>query len=222
MSSGRLPVIVLDGPAGAGKSSVAREVARRLALPFLDTGAIYRAITLFMMRGRIPPEDTPELRSRMSRFTLSFAGGRVTACGEDVTEAIRTPEVDAAVSAYSALPVVRRALLDIQRSHADGGVVAEGRDMGTVVFPDADLKLFVTASPEERARRRCREREAKGETADLASTLEAIIKRDEYDSKREEAPLRPADDAVTIDTTDMTFDDVVERVLHLASRLSRS
>lgn len=213
------PVIVLDGPAGAGKSSVAREAAKKLGLPLLDTGAIYRAITLVMMRDRIPPEDTPELRSRLSSFSLSFEGSRVIACGEDVTKDIRTPEIDANVSAYSAIPEVRRSLLGIQREHAKSGLVAEGRDMGTVVFPDADLKIFLTASPEERARRRCSEREADGEPADLQATLDAIIRRDEYDSTRAESPLRPAEDAVIVDTTGMSFDEVVAEILARASRI---
>lgn len=216
-SASKPQVIVIDGPAGAGKSSVAREVARRLGLPFLDTGAIYRAITLIMTRDRVPPQDCGELRSRLPSFSVEFVGdGRVIANGEDVTSAIRTPEVDAAVSAYSALPVVREQLLGIQRAQAARGLVAEGRDMGTVVFPNADLKIFMTASPEERALRRCREREAKGEAADYEATLAAIVKRDELDSNRETAPLRPADGAVMLDTTGLAFDAVVERVLALA------
>lgn len=210
------PVIVIDGPAGAGKSTVARAASRALGLPFLDTGAIYRAITLVMTRDRLPAEDLPELRSRLRSFRISFRGEGVFLGDEDVTAAIRTPEIDAAVSPFSALPVVRSALLGIQRDQAASGLVAEGRDMGTVVFPDADLKIFMTASAEERARRRCAEREAKGVEADYEATLAAIVRRDEIDSTRETAPLKPADDAVIIDTTGIPFDDVVERVLELA------
>lgn len=210
-------VVVIDGPAGAGKSSVARELARRLGLSFLDTGAIYRTITLMMRRSGIPAADTPELRSRLSFFSLSFDGGRVITGGEDVTEAIRAPEIDASVSAYSALPVVREMMLGIQRDQASGGLVAEGRDMGTVVFPDADVKIFMTAAPEERARRRVLERAARGESCEYDATLEAIRRRDELDQSRETAPLRPAEDAHLMDTTGIPFDDVVERVLAIVS-----
>lgn len=213
-------VVVLDGPAGAGKSSVAREVARRLGLSFLDTGAIYRSITLMMRRDRIPAQDSPELRSRLSAFKMSFDGGRVLANGDDVTAAIRTPEIDAAVSDYSALPIVREQLLGIQRAQAAGGLVAEGRDMGTVVFPDADVKIFLTASPEERAARRYRERVAKDEPADYDEILASIMSRDKIDSTRETAPLRAADDAVTVDTTGMAFEDVVSAIMDIAARLS--
>lgn len=213
--SGREPIVVLDGPAGAGKSTVAREVAKRSGLPFLDTGAIYRTITLTMMRGRVPAEDTPELRSRLSSSRIEIIGGAITLDGEDVSAAIRTPEVDAAVSAYSAIPFVRSSLLELQRAQAKSGVVAEGRDMGTVVFPDADVKIFLTASSEERARRRVSERAAKGEQSDYAATLEAIVRRDALDSSRDTAPLVAAPDATVIDTTGLDFEAVVSRVLAL-------
>lgn len=213
--SGREPIVVLDGPAGAGKSTVAREVAKRSGLSFLDTGAIYRTITLTMMRGRVPAEDTPELRARLSSSRIEIIGDAITLDGEDVSAAIRTPEVDAAVSAYSAIPFVRSSLLDLQRAQAKHGVVAEGRDMGTVVFPDADVKIFLTASSEERARRRVAEREAKGEQADYAATLEAIVRRDALDSSRDTAPLVAAPDATVIDTTGLDFEAVVSRVLAL-------
>lgn len=213
--SGREPIVVLDGPAGAGKSTVAREVAKRSGLPFLDTGAIYRTITLTMMRGRVPAEDTPELRSRLSSSRIEIIGDAITLDGEDVSAAIRTPEVDAAVSAYSAIPFVRSSLLELQRAQAKSGVVAEGRDMGTVVFPDADVKIFLTASSEERARRRVSERAAKGEQSDYAATLEAIVRRDALDSSRDTAPLVAAPDATVIDTTGLDFEAVVSRVLAL-------
>lgn len=213
--SGREPIVVLDGPAGAGKSTVAREVAKRSGLPFLDTGAIYRTITLTMMRGRVPAEDTPELRARLSSSRIEITGGAIALDGEDVSAAIRTPEVDAAVSAYSAIPFVRSSLLELQRAQAKSGVVAEGRDMGTVVFPDADVKIFLTASSEERARRRVSERAAKGEQSDYAATLEAIVRRDALDSSRDTAPLVAAPDATVIDTTGLDFEAVVSRVLAL-------
>lgn len=218
MRNGR--VVVLDGPAGAGKSTVAREVARRLGLAFLDTGAIYRAITWAMRSDAIPPEDSPRLREKLSAFDVSFRGGRVFACGQDVTEAIRTPEIDGAVSAYSALPVVRESLLGIQRAQASDGLVAEGRDMGTVVFPDADVKIFLTASPAARARRRYDERVARGEAADYDEILAAVARRDELDSTRAVAPLRPAEDAIVLDTTDLALDEVVGAVLRCAAEVA--
>ncbi|MDR3354634.1 MAG: (d)CMP kinase [Synergistaceae bacterium] len=212
-------VITLDGPAGAGKSTAAREAARRLGLPFLDTGAIYRAITLVMLKENIPAEDSLRLRDALRGFSISFAGDRVFVGERDVTEEIRTLEIDAHVSSYAALPVVRSALLDIQRSQSVGGLVAEGRDMGTVVFPNAGLKIFLTASPESRARRRYDERVARGETADYDEILEAVNRRDRLDSERASAPLRQAQDAILLDTTDMTFDQVVERILEYAGRM---
>ncbi|MDR3279933.1 MAG: (d)CMP kinase [Synergistaceae bacterium] len=212
----RAPVIVIDGPAGAGKSTVAREVARRFGLPFLDTGAIYRAITLIMTRDGIPPTDSPELRGKLREFYISFSGVEVFAFGENVTAAIRTPEIDSLVSPYSALPVVRESLLEIQRAQMSRGLVAEGRDMGTVVFPDADVKIFLTASPETRARRRFDERIAKGETADYGEILRQVNERDAIDSTRDIAPLKAAEDAAMLDTTGMSLEDVVSSVIRLA------
>ncbi|MDR1651915.1 MAG: (d)CMP kinase [Synergistaceae bacterium] len=217
--SGRPPVIVLDGPAGAGKSSVAREIAKRLGLPFLDTGAIYRAITLIMMRSGVPPVDSPELRRELKEFRVFFSGASVCVKGEDVTDAIRTPEIDANVSPYSAIPAVRDSLLGIQREQRGNGLVAEGRDMGTVVFPDADLKIFLTASPETRARRRYDERISRGGNADYDEILRQVNMRDEIDSTRETAPLKPAGDALLMDTTVMSFEDVVSGVMKLAGNL---
>lgn len=214
-----LPVIVLDGPAGAGKSSVAKTVANRLALPFLDTGAIYRAITLMMLRESVPPQDSPRLRRCLDDFSISFENGGIRLCGEDITDAIRTPDIDRNVSSYSALPSIRAALLDIQRRQAASGLVAEGRDMGTVVFPDADLKIFLTASAEARARRRYEERIAKGETADYDEILQQVNDRDRIDSTRDAAPLKQAHDAVYLDTTDYTFEQVVNKILEYAAAL---
>jgi cytidylate kinase len=210
---------VLDGPAGAGKSSVGREAARRLGLPFLDTGAIYRAITLLMMRDNVPPEESRELEERLRSFSVSFRNGNVFVCGENVTDAIRTPEVDREVSLYSALPMVRDSILGIQRDGMDQGLVAEGRDMGTVVFPDADLKIYMTATPEARAKRRYDERVGKGALPRYDEILEQVNRRDGIDSNRDVAPLRQADDAIVLDTTDLSFEDVVKNILEHADRL---
>ncbi|MDR1471662.1 MAG: (d)CMP kinase [Synergistaceae bacterium] len=211
----RAPVIVIDGPAGAGKSTVAREVARRMDLPFLDTGAIYRAITLVLLRDQIPPADSPKLRERVLDFRVSFSDCRVFVGTEDVTEAIRTPEIDRAVSAYSALRTVRESLLDIQRNLAENGLVAEGRDMGTVVFPYADVKIFLTASPEARAGRRYHERVGRGEAVSYDDTLSAVKRRDRMDSERSEAPLRAAEDSMLFDTTCRDFEQVVSRIMDM-------
>ncbi|MDR0765099.1 MAG: (d)CMP kinase [Synergistaceae bacterium] len=218
-SSENPPVIVIDGPAGAGKSTVAREVARRMGLPFLDTGAIYRAITHVMLSKDIPPSDSPELRAALAEFTVSFRDGRVFAGGGDVTEVIRTPEIDRNVSPYSALPAVRESLLGIQRAHKRRGLVAEGRDMGTVVFPDADVKIFLTASPGERAARRHAERLAGGGESDYDNILRQVKARDEMDTNRAAAPLKPAEDAVTLDSTGLSFDAVVSLVMEQVARV---
>ena len=212
------PVIVIDGPAGAGKSTVAREVARQMGLPFLDTGAIYRTITHVMLSKGIPPSDSPELRAALGEFTISFQNGRVFACGEDVTEVIRTPAIDKNVSPYSAIPVVRESLLGIQREQGGQGLVAEGRDMGTVVFPDADVKIFLTASPGERAARRHAERLAKGEESDYDDILRQVKARDEMDTNRAAAPLKPAEDAVMLDSTGLDVGEVVSRVVEQVAR----
>ncbi|MDR1515412.1 MAG: (d)CMP kinase [Synergistaceae bacterium] len=211
------PVIVLDGPAGAGKSSVGKEVARRLELPFLDTGAIYRAIALFMLRDNITPSDTSKLTERLRSFSISFADGRVLACGEDVTSAIRTPKIDREVSAYSAVPEVRGSIIDIQRQGKSEGLVAEGRDMASVIFPDADLKIFLTASPEARARRRYNERLEREGMADYDEILNLVNRRDARDSKV--TPLEPAHGAIYFDTTGMRFEEVVESILEHAAKL---
>jgi cytidylate kinase len=172
-----------------------------------------------MLREKIPARASSGLDEKLRSFSISFKDGRIIACGEDVTEAIRTPEIDREVSAYSALPAVRNSLLGIQRSGKSEGLVAEGRDMGTVVFPDADLKIFMTAAPETRARRRYDERTANGQSADYLEILRDVIRRDEMDSSREAAPLRRADDAIYLDTTSYSFDQVVDQILEHASRL---
>ncbi|MDR1134168.1 MAG: (d)CMP kinase [Synergistaceae bacterium] len=218
-SSGRPPIIVLDGPAGAGKSTVAREVAKRMCLPFLDTGAIYRAITHVMLSKNIPPSDSPELRAALGEFTVSFRDGRVFACGGDVTEVIRTPMIERNVSPYSALPALRESLLGIQRAERSRGLVAEGRDMGTVVFPDADVKIFLTASPGERAARRHAERLARGEESNYDDILEQVKARDEMDANRAAAPLKRAEDAVTLDSTGLSFEEVVSCVMEEVARV---
>ena len=210
------PVIVLDGPAGAGKSCVARELAARIGVPFLDTGAIYRGITWWLEKKGIAPQDGPELESALQDFTLSLQGTQVLVCGHDVTSEIRTAWVDEKVSSYAALKGVRGALLSLQREQAAIGLVAEGRDMGTVVFPDADLKIFLTAAPEERAKRRYQERLSKGEPADYEGILKQVVERDALDSTRDLAPLKQAEDAILLDSTGIPFEAVVSKILKIA------
>ena len=202
-------VVTVDGPAGAGKSSVARRLSSSVGLRYLDTGAIYRAIALTLDRMGIPPEDTDALKGALTNIKVELRDDGISANGADVSLDIRTPRVDAIVSAYSALGCVRKALLGFQRDQARyGSLIAEGRDVGSAVFPDAPLKFFLTASPEARARRRCLERERRGERISYEEVLAGIKERDRLDSEREISPLRCPEDAVLVDTSDMTEDDV--------------
>ncbi len=212
-------IVTIDGPAGAGKSTTAKAVAEKTGLPYLDTGALYRAVAWKLDKEGVAPEDGEKIAETLKDFKIEVAGGKVTANGEDVTRAIRTARVDSIVSAYAARPEVRDALAGFQRAQAANGLVADGRDMGTVIFPDAELKIFLTASAEERARRRCAEREAKGESADYDEILKQVIERDRYDMTREIAPLRPAQGCVILDSTDMSAAEVVDAIASLAKEI---
>ncbi|MNK60782.1 Cytidylate kinase [compost metagenome] len=214
-------IVAIDGPAGAGKSTVARKVANRLGLLFLDTGAMYRAITWKAMQQGLPLDDAEAITrlAQESRIALQPGqdGDRVRIDGQDVTDAIRSPEVTRNVSQVSAHAGVREVLVERQREMSkDGGVVAEGRDIGTVVFPNAPVKIFLVASPMERARRRAKDLEAKGHTVDLEELAAEIARRDAYDSNRAVSPLKPAADAVHVDTDTMTAEQVVDRILAIA------
>lgn len=212
-------IVTIDGPAGAGKSTTAKAVAEKTGLPYLDTGALYRAVAWKLDKEGVAPEDGEKIAETLKDFKIEVAAGKVTADGEDVTRAIRTARVDSIVSAYAARPEVRDALTGFQRAQAANGLVADGRDMGTVIFPDAELKIFLTASAEERARRRCAEREAKGESADYDEILKQVIERDRYDMTREIAPLRPAQGCVILDSTDMSAAEVVDAIASLAKEI---
>lgn len=212
-------IVTIDGPAGAGKSTTAKAVSEKTGLPYLDTGALYRAVAWKLDKEGVAPEDGEKITETLKDFKIEVAGGKVTADGEDVTRAIRTARVDSIVSAYAARPEVRDALTGFQRAQAANGLVADGRDMGTVIFPDAELKIFLTASAEERARRRCAEREAKGERADYDEILKQVIERDRYDMTREIAPLRPAQGCVILDSTDMSAAEVVDAIASLAKEI---
>lgn len=219
--------IAIDGPAGTGKSTLARALARRLGGAYLDTGAMYRVATLRVLREGIDPGDAPAVVAATADLPLEIgtdAGAEhVLLDGEDVSEEIRTARVTANVSAVSALPEVRANLVELQRTLAAGGgtVVLEGRDIGTVVLPDAEVKVYLTASPEIRARRRTDQDLAAGREADYDEVLAAVIERDRKDSSRAASPLRPADDAVVVDTSDLSLDEVLDRLVELAEGNAR-
>lgn len=203
-------IVTIDGPAGAGKSSAARALARRLGFDFLDTGAMFRAVALAMLRAGVAPHEGPELAALLESLCLELPPGRVVLNGEDVTDAIRSAEVTAASSRVAVVPAIRRRLASLQRQIAAGrNIVCEGRDQGTAVFPDAQAKFFLFADPVERARRRQADLAARGEHSPLEEVLRAQEERDRRDAGREVAPLRPADDAVRVDTTHLGPDDVV-------------
>lgn len=215
-------VVAVDGPSGTGKSSVSRQVANRIGAGFLDTGAMYRVATLHVLRLGIEPEDVDAVVAAVRRLPLTIGSDplaeNVLLGGEDVSEAIRLDDVTSAVSAVSAIPDVRTALVEMQRSLAGsrGRMVVEGRDIGTVVLPGADVKVFLTATPEARARRRNDQNVTNGHDDDYDGVLAAVRRRDHLDSTRAVSPLRPADDARVVDTSDMGFDEVVELLAGLA------
>jgi CMP/dCMP kinase len=207
-------VIAIDGPSGAGKSTIAGMLANRLGYIQIDTGAMYRAVAFMMKRDSVDLADNDQVEKYCEGLNIGFdtvdGVKRVLANGEDVSGQIRTPEISLLTSKVSALKPVREALMVSQRQMGRiGGVVLEGRDIGTVVFPDADLKFFLFASPEERGRRRYEELTAKGENVTLAETVDAVIKRDEQDSSRDIAPLRQAEDAIAVDSTGLDIDGVL-------------
>jgi len=207
-------VIAVDGPAGSGKSSAGRLLAERLSYRYIDTGAMYRAAAVAAHRSGVSVEDDEALEQLMKDVTVSFVSGRIHLDGEDVSRAIREPEIDGLSSAVSARAPIRTALIAVQRRMAEtSDVVMEGRDIGTVVLPDADVKFFITASAEVRGERRYRERITRGETADLSEVIEAIKNRDERDAHRKLSPLVPADDAEVIDTSTMNLDEVVDYMM---------
>lgn len=217
-------VVAIDGPAGTGKSSVSRGLARELGARFLDTGAMYRIVTLAVLRAGVDPDDAAAVGAVADTVALSVDvdpdGGRAYLGGEDVSAEIRGDEVTRAVSAVSAVPVVRSRLVELQRGLAagPGSVVVEGRDIGTVVLPDADVKIFLTASAETRARRRNEQNMTAGLADDYPGVLADVRRRDQLDSTRPVSPLRPAADALMVDTGEMNEGQVVAHLRELVEQ----
>lgn len=209
-----IPVIAIDGPAASGKGTIAGRVAEALGFHYLDSGALYRLATLAALKAGAALDDAAALEREAAAMAPVFEGGRILLKGEDVTQAIRSESVSAATSKVAAVPGVRRALFDLQRRAAQApGLVADGRDMGTVVFPEAELKVFLTASARVRAERRYKQLLERGEAADLDALTKDLEERDRRDRERAEAPLRAAPGAFILDTSDMGIEDAVKKVL---------
>jgi cytidylate kinase len=212
------PIIAIDGPAASGKSTIGKALAERLNYVYIDTGALYRAVAWLATREKISPPMPSGLTQLIASTAISLTGERRVLVGDhDVTDKIRTEEIGGLASAFSALPEVRTALLGLQRRLGSaGGVVMDGRDIGTVVFPDAEVKIFLHASEEERSRRRWSELVGRGETAEREEVSREMLRRDHRDRTRTSAPLVPAEDAVSIDSTGLTPAEVVDRIATLA------
>ncbi len=216
-------IIAIDGPAGSGKSTVSKIIAKKLGFLYLDTGAIYRAVGYLATKEGIDLENEKALVELIRRMDIAIipseGNQRVIVNEEDVTEKIRTEEIGMAASTVSKHPAVRAALLELQRNFGKKyNLVTEGRDTTTVVFPDADVKIFLTASPEVRAQRRLKELHERGITRDYREILEAIKLRDKQDMERKVAPLKPAEDAVIIDTSNMEIHEVVKKILDIVEK----
>ena len=221
------PIVAIDGPAGAGKSTVARRLAEALGFTLVDTGALYRSVGLAASRAKIDVTEHQKIaelamnlaRDAAIRFVRDERGLRIHLSGEDVSEAIRTPDIAMNASTVSAIPAVRDALLELQRQAGrEGGVVLEGRDIGTVVFPDAEVKFFLTADDAVRARRRYDELVAKGQGGTYEATLEDVRRRDKQDTMRPVAPLKRADDAILVDSSNLDIDAVVRSMVESVER----
>lgn len=219
-------IIAIDGPAGSGKSTTARLLAQKLGYLYIDTGAMYRAVTLFWLRSGLPLDST-SIESILPKIILELKQEDdylyVYLNGIDVTKEIRFPEVTQYVSLISAIPSVREFLVNLQREYGkNGGVVLDGRDIGTVVFPNAHLKVFLTADIDERIRRRMQELKEKGFDIDAVDVRKQILERDRIDSSREHSPLRRAQDAILLDTTNLTIDEQVQKIYELAKKIIES
>ena len=213
--------IAIDGPGGAGKSTIAKLVGDKLGLEYIDTGAMYRAVGLKLNRERIKTDDLISISNILEETSIDFANGKIILDGDDVSDIIRTQEISKLASIYSQIPEVRSKLVDIQRKIAAGkSVIMDGRDIGTNVLTDAELKIFLTADSMVRARRRYEELRSKGVKANLDDIHEEIKDRDYQDMNRKLNPLVQAEDAVMLDTSDMTIDEVVNTIVAMAARVS--
>lgn len=209
-------MVAIDGPAGAGKSTLAKRVAARLGFTYIDTGAMYRAAALWAVQKNVSWDDSYRMEQLAIAANIELSPGRIQLNGEDVTEAIRTPEVSSGASKVAVIPGVRRAMVAKQRAMGErASVVMEGRDIGTVVFPDANVKIFLDADPGERVRRRLRESQAKGESVSEGMVAAQMKERDQRDSTRADAPLAQAPDATYLDSTAMTLDEAEEAILKI-------
>ena len=212
--------IAIDGPSGSGKSTLAKNLARELGLVYVDTGALYRSVGLYVMRAGIDPQAAIQVIEALDKISLELVynekGQRVILCGEDVSDLIRTNEISMYASTVSAIPMVRKFLLEIQKKMAaNGNVVMDGRDIGTVIMPDADVKLFLESNTQARARRRFEELAAKGHNYTEQEIYNDIVKRDKKDSGREVAPAVPADDAIFIDNSEFTPEETLNHALNI-------
>jgi cytidylate kinase len=215
-------IIAIDGPSGSGKSTLGRMLARALGLLYIDTGSMYRAVALAVMESSVSANDDIAVGSLANRIDIDLAGDpdslRVMLEGRDVTDQIRSEEVTAMSSIVSTIPEVRRAMVERQRAMGKRGAVLNGRDIGTVVFPDADFKFFLTAVPQERAERRFIEERAQDPHADFEATFADMTERDRRDSTRSDSPLKAADDAVVVDSTGLSVDEVFEKMMAVVNQ----
>lgn len=209
-------VVAIDGPAGSGKGTVTKIIASKKNLQYIDTGAMYRCIALKMLEENVGLEDTEKIKNILDNIEIDLEGSNVFLNNRDVTKQIRTVEVSNFTSPVSAIGFVREKMVDLQRALASGkDVIMEGRDIGTIVFPNADVKIYLDAKPEERARRRVEQNEKNGIPSNYEQILKDIIERDNRDMTREHSPLKKADDAILVDTTSLTIEEVIDKIINI-------
>lgn len=215
-------VVAIDGPAGSGKGTVTKIIANKKNLQYIDTGAMYRCIALKMLEENVGLEDTEKIKNILNDIEIDLEGSNVFLNNRDVTKQIRTVEVSNFTSPVSAIGFVREKMVELQRALAKGkDVIMEGRDIGTIVFPNADVKIYLDAKPEERARRRVEQNEKNGISSNYEQILKDIIERDTRDMTRENSPLKKADDAIFVDTTSLTIDEVIDRIINIIENKMR-